>query len=315
MPSRCTARVRRIRVPAALAALAVAALFAAPEYAAAQDSDTWSIAILSSAPDQVSGGDALVRVGFPGSVIKENARLFLNGVDVTSSLAPQGGSLVGVVEGFVSVVDFRVAGWNVTTTTATSYEHGTSGDLADGALVKVKGVANADGVLVAQKIAFRAVSDIRIVAQLDSKSPAGGLELLGVDVTVSGTTVFQDMSALALREFDFADLAVGNWLDVRGYEEPAGSGAVVATHVVRIDPASSVRMRGPFRDPARPSFDVLSVLVTTSDATRFVLEGNIRITAEEFFAQAPGELVEAWGTWSAPVLGAQRVEIKTSDVD
>ena len=101
MPSRCTARVRRIRVPAALAALAVAALFAAPEYAAAQDSDTWSIAILSSAPDQVSGGDALVRVGFPGSVIKENARLFLNGVDVTSSLAPQGGSLVGVVEGFV----------------------------------------------------------------------------------------------------------------------------------------------------------------------------------------------------------------------
>jgi hypothetical protein len=136
-----------------------------------------------------------------------------------------------------------------------------------------------------------------------------------VDVTVSGTTVLQDMSALALREFDFADLAVGNWLDVRGYEEPEGSGAVVATHAVRIDPASSVRMRGPFRDPARPSFDILSVLVTTSDATRFVLEGNIRITAEEFFAQAPGELVEAWGTWSAPVLGAQRVEIKTSDVD
>jgi hypothetical protein len=221
----------------------------------------------------------------------------------------------GVVEGFVSVVDFRVAGWNVTTTPATSYEHGTSADLADGALVKVKGVANADGVLVAQKIAFRAVSDIRIVAQLDSKSPAGGLELLGVDVTVSGTTVLQDMSALALREFDFADLAVGNWLDVRGYEEPEGSGAVVATHVLRIDPASSVRMRGPFRDPARPSFDILSVLVTTSDATRFVMEGNIRITADEFFAQAPGELVEAWGTWSAPVLGAQRVEIKTSDVD
>jgi hypothetical protein len=221
----------------------------------------------------------------------------------------------GVVEDFVSVADFRVAGWDVTTTASTTYEHGTAADLADGVPVRVKGAANAEGVLVAQKIAFRAVSDIRIVAQLDAKSPDGGLELLGVDVTATGTTVFRDMSALALREFEFADLAVGNWLDVRGYEEPEGSGAVVATHVVRIDPASDVRMRGPFRDPARPSFDILSVLVTTSDATRFVLEGQVRISADEFFAQAPSELVEAWGTWSAPVLSAQRVEIKTSDSD
>jgi hypothetical protein len=221
----------------------------------------------------------------------------------------------GVVEDFASVTDFRVAGWDVTTTPATSYEHGTVADLAEGVPLKVKGVANADGVLVAQKIAFREVSTIRIVAQLDRMSFTGHLELLGVDVTVTDTTVFRDMSALALREFGPDDLAVGNWLDVRGYEQPEGSGAVVATQVVRIDPASDVRMRGPFRDPARPSFDILSVLVTTSSSTRFVLEGNVRITAEEFFAQAPGELVEAWGTWSAPVLSAQRVEIKLSEDD
>jgi len=136
---------------------------------------------------------------------------------------------------------------------------------------------------------------------------------LGVDVTVADSTVFRDMSALGLREFGLDDLAVGNWLDVRGYEQPEGSGALVATQVVRIDPASDVRIRGPFRDSARPSFDILSVLVTTSNSTRFVLEGNIRITADEFFVQAPGELVEAWGTWSAPVLSAQRVEIKVSE--
>jgi hypothetical protein len=121
------------------------------------------------------------------------------------------------------------------------------------------------------------------------------------------------MSVLALRDFGLDDVVVGTWLDVRGYEQPAGSGRVVATHVVRIDPADGVRLRGPFRDPAPPSFDILSVLVTTSDATRFVLEGNVRLTAAEFFTQAPGELVEAWGTWSAPVLSAQRVEIKISD--
>jgi hypothetical protein len=218
----------------------------------------------------------------------------------------------GPVADFTSVTDFTVARWDVTTTATTTYEHGTAGDVADGVLVMVKGLANADGLLVAHKVAFKEVSTIRIVAQLEALSLDGHLTLLGVGVAVTDTTVFQDMSALDLREFDLGDVAVGNWLDVRGYEEPAGSGAVVATHVVRIDPASIVRMRGPFRDPARPSFDILSVPVATSDATRFVLEGNVRITADEFFAQAPGELVEAWGTWNAPVLGAQRVEIKVS---
>jgi hypothetical protein len=49
----------------------------------------------------VSGGDALVRVDFPGRKIKKQARVFLNGRDVTGSLSPVGGGLVGVVEGFV----------------------------------------------------------------------------------------------------------------------------------------------------------------------------------------------------------------------
>jgi hypothetical protein len=60
----------------------------------------WTIEILSSAANQVSGGDALVRVSFPGDDVKEDVVLLLNGVDVTDSLAPDGADLVGVVEGF-----------------------------------------------------------------------------------------------------------------------------------------------------------------------------------------------------------------------
>ena len=219
----------------------------------------------------------------------------------------------GIVSSFASVTNFKVASWKVTTTATTEYEHGTAADLANDVHVFVKGVADTTGVLVAHKIAFREVSEIRIVAQVSAFAPYGELVLLGLEVAPTDTTVYRDMSVLALRDFGLDDLVVGSWLDVRGYEQPAGSGRVVATHVVRIDPADSVRLRGPFRDAAPPSFDILSVLVTTSEATRFVLEGNIRITAAEFFSQAPGQLVEAWGTWSAPVLSAQRVEIKVSD--
>jgi hypothetical protein len=89
MPSRRTVRVARIRILTSLAALVIAALVAAPGPAAAVGDDTWSIEILSSAPDQVSGNDALVRVGFPGDEIVVEARLFLNGVNVTDFLAPR----------------------------------------------------------------------------------------------------------------------------------------------------------------------------------------------------------------------------------
>ena len=80
--------------------LALGALLVAPGLAAA-NGNSWSLEILSSAPDQVSGGDALVRVGFPGAEIKENAGLLLNGENVTDSLSLDDGSLVGVVGGFV----------------------------------------------------------------------------------------------------------------------------------------------------------------------------------------------------------------------
>jgi len=89
-----TTKIRRV-----LTLGAMAAMLAAPGPAVAAD-NAWTIEILSSAPDQVSDGDALVQVGFPGEY-KPNITLRLNGVDVTSSLSPApGGGLVGVVNGF-----------------------------------------------------------------------------------------------------------------------------------------------------------------------------------------------------------------------
>ena len=236
-------------------------------------------------------------------------------------LKPSAGDVVeveGEISDFVSRTDFYVAGMHVTTTTTTIYEHGTVENLADDVEVHVKGVVDAANVLVAHKIAFEVENTVRIVAQVQATDPYGGVTLLGFEVATDEFTRYEDDSVLELREFDFGDIAVGDWLDVRGYEEPDGSGAVVATHVVRIDPASGVRMRGPFRNPAPPSFDILSVLVTTDPYTCFIVEGgkcSDGMTAAEFFAEAEGELVEAWGTWNAPVLDPQRVEIKVDDDD
>jgi hypothetical protein len=150
------------------------------------------------------------------------------------------------------------------------------------------------------------------VAQIQEKN-SPFLELLGLQVATNEVTHYEDMSVLALRNLSFADLAVNDWVDVRGYEEPAGSNRVTATRIVRVDAQEAVRLRGPFLDPAKPNFHILSVPVLTVDTTRFVLEGGVRLTQSEFFTLAVDQFVEVWGNWSDPAITADRVEIKVAE--
>jgi hypothetical protein len=236
-------------------------------------------------------------------------------------LKPAQGDVVeveGEISDFVSATDFYVAGMHVTTTAATTYEHGTVADLADEVAVRVKGVVDTANMLVAHKIAFEVENTVRIVAQVSAvDAGSGSLALLGLEVTTDEFTRFEDDSVLDLREFDLGDIAVGNWLDVRGYEEPIGSGSIVATRVVRIDAAEQVRLRGPFQYTTEPNFAIVTVDVTTSDSTVFRIENveppGDRLTRDMFFYLASGEIVEAFGDWTGTALAADRAVIKVSD--
>jgi hypothetical protein len=79
----------------ALAGVAVVTLATLTPTTAAADRGLAAtrIDVLSSRPDQVSGGDALIRVTPAG------ARVTLNGADVTGSLTREGDSLTGIVTG------------------------------------------------------------------------------------------------------------------------------------------------------------------------------------------------------------------------
>ena len=86
--------------------LAMAALVAGlviPGRDHAQAGGGLEISILSSSPDMVSGGDALVRVDVPSDVALGQVTVKLNGVDVTAAFAPapDGHALAGLVDGFV----------------------------------------------------------------------------------------------------------------------------------------------------------------------------------------------------------------------
>src|SRR5918994_129299 len=100
---------RRRSFPAALAlGIAAAAAATAPARAATGSADgggngnSFEITVLSSRPDQVSGGDALVEVSVPRSVRVDDVTITVDGVDVTAAFAPDGAddaTLVGLVDG------------------------------------------------------------------------------------------------------------------------------------------------------------------------------------------------------------------------
>jgi hypothetical protein len=76
------------------AAMVAIGALAAP---AAADAHAVRIDVLSSRPDQVSGGDALVRVQAPRGLLAK-VRVRRNGADVTDAFAQRDGALVGLVD-------------------------------------------------------------------------------------------------------------------------------------------------------------------------------------------------------------------------
>tara|TARA_R110002012_G_scaffold77826_4_gene198134 strand:+ start:23661 stop:26408 length:2748 start_codon:yes stop_codon:yes gene_type:complete len=60
----------------------------------------------------------------------------------------------GAISEFISATDFSVGDQKITTNDDTKFEGGTIDDLADGVSVKIEGIINEDGVLVAEKVSF-----------------------------------------------------------------------------------------------------------------------------------------------------------------
>ena len=88
---------RKFRVKLVAFAFAVAAIALSPGAAHAKTAD---LTVLSSKPNQVSGGDALVRVDASPQLL-DSLAVRRNGTDVTDSFSPQDGGLVGLVDGLV----------------------------------------------------------------------------------------------------------------------------------------------------------------------------------------------------------------------
>lgn len=253
-----------------------------------------------------------------GDLVETRGALNGSGVLVATSVERRSASLSGrpddeadlegLITRFVSATDFDVAGQRVTTTGTTRYEGGTAAGLALNVAVEVEGGFDATGRIVATEVQFRPQGDVELSAPVDSISLAtSSLVVLGVTVRTTSLTRFEDQSDADVERFGLADLGVGDYVEIRAYDDGNG---LVATLLERDDPEAGVELRGIATDVAQPGFRVAGVAITTDAQTEYMDNSGASIAAATFFAAAPGREVKVSGSRVGDTVLADRAELE-----
>jgi len=148
---------------------------------------------------------------------------------------------------------------------------------------------------------------------VDSVNLAGNsLVMLGITFSVDALTRLEDKSDADVEPLTIADLNVGDYLEIRGSELPAGSGQILAAILEREAVDSRTILQGFVETDSDPPFTILGVTISTNGATVFRDTDDSIISAAEFFSRVTaGSLVKAEGTeTSAMAISAEEVEFE-----
>jgi hypothetical protein len=206
-------------------------------------------------------------------------------------------SVEGLVSGFTNLgAIFFVNGQPVDAATAT-LEPGTL-QLANDLRVEAEGTINSSGVLIAEKIESRG-GDVEVQAQVNgievtnTSLNEGNITLLLVvqgpqtlTVQTNSRTQFDDKTD-TVDPMRLADIAVGDYLEIRGFV--GDGGAVVASEVRRdgLDgddlSGEDVILQGPVSSAIEPSITILGVTFSTDASTEFENLLEQPISSSEFY--------------------------------
>jgi hypothetical protein len=219
------------------------------------------------------------------------------------------GRVEGLVTSFTSNADFSVNGLRVVTDASTQFvlQGLTLGvDLP----VNVRGTFNANGALLATRVEAKQNASGLIRGVVDAVSAANNtLTVLGVAVTTSNTTSFEDRSDQPIRQFRLSDIRVGDYVEVRGVPGESGTG-VAATLVERDRSETRSYVQGVPRNVAEPNFTVLGVQVMANQQTNFAGPGGQARGRDQFFAQPGTAVVKVRGTVTGGILVADQVHLR-----
>ena len=158
-------------------------------------------------------------------------------------IAGGGAGLRGEQQGFVSAVaapgDFYVGSLRILTGPGTIYARGQAADVASGRFIEAEGAFDAQGNLLADRVAFDEsllISEVRVEAVLEAVDvPGQRVRLFGLDVAVTPGTSLRGLSG----SDELASLAAyfpGQTIEVKGFTE--ADGRVVATRLRQRQPGN-----------------------------------------------------------------------------
>jgi hypothetical protein len=179
----------------------------------------------------------------------------------------------------------------VTATSSTVYEGGSAADLANNLKIEVEGELDAEGVLNATKIEIKTSTNIRVTGQVDSVSTANEtVTILGITVNTDVLkTQFEDKSDARVEPFSIGDINIGDYLEARGQEQPAGQ--ITAFRVERDDfdaASDDTELRGFVEEGSVVAFEQIVILGVTVDTTNvqaddYSSDDNTPISAQDFW--------------------------------
>lgn len=252
-----------------------------------------------------------------GTTLDANGALIATRVEYKGSLVTGAEDDFAEIEGFItrfaSAQDFDVSGLCIITGAATTFEGGTAADLGLDVKVEVEGIFDGAGCLSARKVDIRLGTAVRVTALIDTIDVANdSLVLLGIPVDVDSLTRMEDQSDADVEPLTLGDLAVGDYLEIRGGERPAGSGRVQAALLEREDLDSETELQGFVTAVAAPTLTILGVTIQTDGSTEFRDVNDAPLSAAEFFSRVTtGTIVKADGTESSPTtILAREVELE-----
>jgi len=228
----------------------------------------------------------------------------------------------GFINGFMSETEFNIGTTPVTTIPGTTtYEGGTAADLGDNLKVEAEGEFDDLGVLNATHIEIKPATTVRLTAQVDSTSGGDSFVMLGITVnTVPGQTRFEDKTGVVGDSFNVGNIVANDYVEVRGQENPAGGGEILATIVERDDLDTEAIIQGFVEmdvngaSGTRPTIVVLGVSIMATDGVTIYRNDDETVITdpEEFWGRlSVGSLIKAKGTESSSTtVIAEEIEIQ-----
>lgn len=222
-------------------------------------------------------------------------------------------SIFGMVRNDESTANFQLNGISVTIADSAKYLNGTEADLIDMALIKINGVVNAEGELVAEVIEFIMQPNAGlagVIDQIDTET----ITVMGTTIIVqSDRTRIEDLGSYPATHITLLDLNLGDYVIVLGSETDDG---MLATRITRSRNEEVARIFGVVDSTNAPSLQVQGVEIVTSSETSFFTTITSffatisqTLTSEDFFSVAPDKTVLIEGSWEGQSLNADTVKI------